>query len=82
MSELVLRWKKFRPWMLDRGEQVLWTAVGANIEYKITRKGTADKPAWTLYVRRGDGVEEGIVEGARLGDVKRWAAEMESGVRR
>lgn len=77
MTDEVLRWKRFAPWNLGCGEQVVWTAVGSDFEYKVTRAGTADKPSWSLYTRRSDGVEERRCVSNRLRDVKSYAAGME-----
>jgi hypothetical protein len=73
-----LRWKKFAPWNLGRGQQVVWTAIGRDVEYKVTRAGTADKPSWALYTRRSDAVEEQHCVSNRLRDVKYAAESMEA----
>lgn len=75
-----LCWKKFAPWNLGRGEQVIWTAVGREVEYKVTRAGTADKASWSLYTRKPDGMEERQLVSNRLRDVKSYAASMEKRV--
>lgn len=74
---MALRWKKVAHWDLARNERVLWLADGRDVQYKVTRAGTADKPSWSLYTLRPDGVVERWMCTNRLRDVKSYAALME-----
>lgn len=72
-----VRWKKVASWDLSRNEQVVWIADGRDVQYKVTRAGTADKPSWSLYTRQPDGIEERWCVSNRLYDIKHYAVAME-----
>lgn len=80
MTANKLRWRRAAFWNLGRGEQVVWVADGRDVQYKISRAGTADKPSWRLYTRREDGTEEQWLTSNRLGDAKSYAVSMEARV--
>lgn len=72
-----LRWHRVGLWDLSPREQVLFIADGRNCQYKVARSGTADKPRWWLYIRRGE-MEECQSHSHRLRDVKSCAQCMEA----
>lgn len=73
-----LSWKRVATWDLSRTQQVLFMADGNDVQYKITRAGTADKPSWAVYTRRRDGMEECLCVSNRLRDVKYYAQSVEN----
>jgi hypothetical protein len=73
-----MKWKRVWTWDLSRTEQILWIADGRDVQYKITRAGTADKPVWSLYTRQPDGTEECWLVSNRLRDTKSYAVSMET----
>jgi hypothetical protein len=72
-----LKWKRVWQWDLSRQEQTLWAAQGRDVQYKITRAGTADKPWWRLYTRLPDGTEECVCGSTLLSHTKSFAVESE-----
>jgi hypothetical protein len=72
-----LKWRRVATWDLSRNQQVLFIAEGRDVQYKVTRAGTADKPIWGLYTRLGDGTEEGQCISNLLRDVKSYAAQLD-----
>ncbi len=72
-----LRWKRVAVWDLSQREQILFIADGCDVQYKVSRSGTADKPRWRLYTRLSDGIEERQCLSNRLRDIKFYASYME-----
>lgn len=75
-----LKWKRIATWDLSPLAQVLLVADGINVQYKISRAGTADKPSWSLYLRKPDGTEERWCVSNRLRDIRSYAASLEARV--
>ena len=79
-AKSLLQWKRIATWDLSPLAQVLLVADGINVQYKISRAGTADKPSWSLYLRKPDGTEERWCVSNRLRDIRSYAASLEARV--
>lgn len=73
-----LRWTRIAEWDLSQTEQVLFTADGREVQYKVTRAGTADKPTWRVYTRLPDGLEACRAVSVRLREAKAHAVRLET----